>query len=78
MIKIVDNRTADARIFDDLDSGDFFEHHDKLYIKIDDDSALVLNDGVSSTPFRSGTPFHFLPSAEVTKLKVTITIEGAE
>lgn len=78
MVKIIDNRTADARIFDDLDNGDFFEHQDRLYIKVDDDIGLVLNDEVSGTPFRSGTPFHFLPSDEVTKLKVTITIEGAE
>jgi hypothetical protein len=78
MIKIVDNRTADTRVFDELETGDFFEHDNILYIKIDEDSCLSLSDERYGAKDCYGEAYGFLPLAKVTKLKVTITIEGAE
>lgn len=78
MIKIVDNRVAEAILFDDLNDGDFFEHDNILYIKINEDAGLTLSDIRYGAESCYGEPYAFLPTSKVTKLKVTITIEGAE
>lgn len=71
MIKIVDNRTAGTP-FDDLSVGSFFEDEGIVFIKLNEEEGFALSAD------NYGFTYGFSSSERVTKLKVTITIEGAE